>query len=66
MKKVKISIHDLLSVLQTMEENGTTDIIFFTYNDYPAIADNDDPDSVITFQSVNDKGELESDDEQTH
>ncbi len=66
MKKVKISIQDLLVVLDAMVENNTTDIIFFSYNDYPAIADADDPDSVITFQSVSEDGTVNEDDEQVH
>ncbi len=66
MKKIKISLDDLVTVLDAMKENGTNEIFFFVYNDYPAICDADDPDSVITFQSVNDKGEVNEDDEQIH
>ncbi len=66
MKRVKISIQDLMVVLEQMVENGTTDIVFFEYNGYPAISDADDMDRVITFQSVNEKGELNEDDETTH
>ncbi len=66
MKKIKISIQDLLTVLDAMVENGTQDIIFFEYNDYPAVADADDPDSVITFQSVNEHGEVNGEDESIH
>lgn len=65
-KKIKISLDDLLVVLDAMKENGTRDIYFFSYNDYPAICDSDDPESVITFQSVNETGEVNEDEEIIH
>jgi hypothetical protein len=49
-----------------MVDNGTTEIVFFSYNDYPAIADADDQDSVITFQSVSEDGTVNEDDEVIH
>jgi hypothetical protein len=66
LKKIKIDIADLMVVLEAMVENGTKEIIFFEYNEYPAIADADDPDGVITFQSVNEKGEVNEEDETVH
>lgn len=46
-----------------MVENGTQEIQFFEYNNYPAICDADDPDSVITFQSVSEDGTVNEDDD---
>lgn len=67
MKKVKIPLDDLLTVLSAMKDSeGTTDIIFFEYNGYPAIADFDEPDNVVTFASVNEEGEVNAEDEQVH
>jgi hypothetical protein len=67
MKKIKIDIHDLLAVLEAMiESNGTKEIIFFEHGQYPAICDADDPDSIISFASVNESGEVDETDEVLH
>lgn len=62
MRKVKISLQDLLVVLQAMEENGTTDIIVFDHNGLPAIADADEQDNIITFQTFDDTKETKDGD----
>lgn len=52
MKKVKIDIQDLLTVLNAMvDSGGTTEIIFFEHNNLPAIRDANDEDSCITFET---------------
>lgn len=66
MKKICISIDDLLVVLDAMKDNGTTDIIFFEFNSLPAICDKNEPDNIITFQSVNETGEVDEDNEVVH
>jgi hypothetical protein len=67
MRKVKISLDDLLVVLESMKETGgTQEITFFEYNGMPAICDSNDPDNIITFQSVNEAGEVNEDDETVH
>lgn len=66
MKKIKIPLDDLLTVLSAMKENGTVDIVFFTHNDLPAIADYDEMDNVITFQSVSADGKVDDDTEIIH
>ena len=42
---------DLLIVLEAMQEQGTTSIIFFEYENMPAIADAETPENSITFQT---------------
>lgn len=67
MKRVKISLDDLLVVLEAMKSTGdTTDIIFFEFNGMPAICDADDPDNIISFQSVSATGEVNEEDETVH
>jgi hypothetical protein len=66
MKKIKISIDDLLTVLDAMKENGTNEIIFFEHNNMPAICDSEDPDSIISFASVNEDGSVNEEDEVIH
>lgn len=67
MKKIKISIDDLLVVLEAMKEtNNTTEVIIFEYEGYPAITDANDTENVITFRSVNEKGEVDTDEETIH
>lgn len=64
---MKISLDDLLVVLQAMKDtNDTRDIMFFEFNGMPAICDADDPDNIITFQSVSEDGEVNEDDEVIH
>lgn len=54
-------------VLEAMRDTSQTEeIIFFEYNGYPAIADANDPDNVITFQSVSEDGTVNEDDETIH
>lgn len=62
MRKVKISLQDLLAVLQAMDENGTTDIIVFDHNGIPAICDADEQDNIITFQTYDDSVETKDGD----
>lgn len=66
MRKIKIPLEDLLAVLEALREGGTKDIVFFTHNDLPAIADFDDMDQVITFQSVDAEGKVDDEDEVIH
>ncbi len=66
MKKVKIPLEDLLAVLESMKQDGTQEIVFFEFNSLPAIADADEPDNVITFQTVSEKGEVSEEDEVIH
>jgi hypothetical protein len=51
LKKIKIDVQDLLVVLEAMLDSGTRNIIFFEHNNLPAIADAEDPDNIITFQT---------------
>lgn len=52
-KKIKINIDDLIGVLEIMKESGgTTDVIFFEYNNLPAMADAAEPENIIMFQAV--------------
>lgn len=51
MRKVKINLDDILIVLDAMKENGTEDVIFFEHGGLPAIADADEPDNIVTFQT---------------
>ncbi len=59
MVKVRISIDDLLMVLETMKETaGTTEVVIFEYEGRPAIADAVNPDEgIITFASEPTEGE---------
>ena len=67
MRKVKISLDDLMVVLEAMRETaGTTDIMFFEFNGMPAICDVQDPDNIVTFQSVSETGEVNEEDETIH
>jgi hypothetical protein len=51
MKRVKIDLMDLLMVLEAMNENGTKEILLFEHGGLPALADADDPDNMVTFQT---------------
>jgi len=64
-KKIKIDIRDLLTVLEAMQADGTTDIIFFEHGELPAIADADYPDDVIAFQ-IYDESQENKDGEAIH
>ena len=66
MKRIKISIDDILAVLEAMKENGTVDIIMFELDGLPALTDADDPDSAITFRTVSESGEVDEKDEIIH
>lgn len=57
MKKVKLSLEDLLSVLEAMAMADVKDIIFLEYDGHPAICDADDPENLITFQAINEEAE---------
>lgn len=60
MRKIKVSLDDLLVVLESMRDTaGTTEIIFFEYNGKPAICDADDRDNVISFATESDNEENE-------
>lgn len=63
MKKIKIDIRDLLVVLEAMIENGTSEIIFFEHGELPAIADADDPDNIIAFQTYDEEQETKDGDQ---
>lgn len=59
MKKVKISLDDLLVVLEAMRDSaGTQDVIFFEYKGMPALCDADDQDNIVTFAAVDENGDL--------
>ena len=62
MKKIKIDIRDLMIVLEAMLEQGTINIIFFEHNNMPAIADADDPDNIISFQTYDEESETKDGD----
>lgn len=62
MKSVKIDLQDLLVVLQAMQENGTTEIVVFDYSGTPAIADSDERDNIITFETFDDDVETKDGD----
>lgn len=62
MKKIKISLQDLLVVLQAMAENGTEEIIFFEKNGVPALSDAEEPDNIITFQTFDPEQETKDGD----
>lgn len=55
MKRIKIGLEDILVVLEAMHANGTKDIIFFDHEGLPAIADADEPENMITFQTFDDE-----------
>lgn len=52
MKKIKINVEDLISVLEVLQQNGTKDVVFFEHNDLPAMTDADEPENIIMFQAV--------------
>lgn len=62
MKRIKLDIDDLLIVLEAMRENGTKNIILFEHEDFPAIADYDEPDNIIAFQTYDDDVETKDGD----
>lgn len=61
MKKVRISLDDVLVVLEAMQANGTKDIIVFDHEGVPALADADEPDNMITFQAFDSDDEFNED-----
>lgn len=63
MRKIKINIDDLIQVLEILRDNGTKNVMFFEHNDLPAMADADDPESIIMFQGV---GTVAEDEELVH
>lgn len=66
MKKIKLDIQDLLVVLESMIDGGTTEIVFFEHNSFPAIADAENPDNIIAFAPVEDEEEEKDEDDQIH
>jgi hypothetical protein len=65
-KNIKIAIEDLLVVLQSMREEGTTEIVFCEKNGYPALYDFDNADSYIMFQGVDGEGNVNDESEEIH
>ena len=57
MKKVQIAIDDLMQVLEVMKDAGTTEVLFFTHKDLPALADAHEPENIIMFQPLEDSDE---------
>lgn len=55
MKRVKIALEDILVVLEAMQANGTKDIIVFDNDGTPAIADAEEPENMVTFQTFDDE-----------
>lgn len=51
MKKIKVNLDDILIVLEAMKENGTQDVVFFEHEGMPAIADADEPENIVRFQT---------------
>lgn len=51
MKKIKVNVDDLITVLEALKENGTSSVILFEYEGTPAMADADEPENIILFQS---------------
>lgn len=50
MKKIKLSLMDLLSVLEQLANDGTEEILIYETTDgYPAIVDANFPDDIISF-----------------
>jgi hypothetical protein len=62
---VKISIDDLLTVLETMKNEGTLEIVMCERSGYPALYDFDNQDSYIMFQGVDSEGNV-NDEETQH
>ncbi len=64
MKKVSISLAELLDVLDSLAESGTQEVTIFERNGYPAICDSNEPESFITFAEASgeeDEDQLEFD-----
>lgn len=62
MKSVKISLQDILEVLLAMEANGTQDLLIFDHEGIPALADADEPENRIQFQTFDDTEEANDSD----
>lgn len=62
MRKIKIDIRDLAVVLETMIEEGVTEIIISEHRGLPAIADAENPQDLITFQVYNEEEETKDGD----
>lgn len=62
MKKIAIDIQDLLLVLESLANEGTRQIILFEKNDVLAIADVEEPDNIITFQTYDEEAETKDGD----
>lgn len=62
MKKIRIPLDDLITVLEALRDSGgATEVIIFEYEGIPALVDADDPDNVITFQAIGEDGENDED-----
>lgn len=57
MIKVKISLDDILIVLDAMKSNGTQEVVFFEHEGLPAICDADEPDNIVSFQAFDEDEE---------
>lgn len=62
MKKIKVSLEDILIVLEAMQNNGTVDVIFFEHGGLPALCDADEQDNIITFQTFDPEEETKDGD----
>lgn len=57
MKKLKISVEQLMALLTEMQETGGTETIYiFEHNGMPAICDADDEDNYIIFSTGEEDG----------
>lgn len=51
MKKIRLNIDDLITVLESLRDSGgTTEIIILDHDGYPAIVDANEQENVIMFQ----------------
>lgn len=63
MRKVKINLKDLITVLEAMQDSGgATEIILFEHEGYPALSDADNQENVITFQAYDEEAETKDGD----
>lgn len=65
MKRVSVDIQDLIDILMDFQEAGCSEVVFFEKEGLPAIADKEDPESIIMFQ-IFDKTEETKDGEKVH
>lgn len=61
-KKIKIDIDDLITVLEAMKESaGTESVVIIEHEGLPALADANDMDNIIMFQAVGDEQNTDED-----